>query len=162
MLLYMSCYWIFDLECTFWRSLNLAVVLMYSSYVSVLSYCRCVVPKIKYEMLKMRDISILSFILLYRSSIHMVYVKGGPQISALHSGGQSEMKISFQIIRCIFLISDLALTYVLHSECTQWFKVLRKNFIWGWWGDNLEKNMYKKYHQIHHPCGTDNLLFLRK
>jgi hypothetical protein len=64
------------------------------------------------------DISILSFILLYGSSIHMAYITVGPEINALHSGDQSEMKISLQIIHSVFLVSDLALTYVLHSECT--------------------------------------------
>jgi hypothetical protein len=55
--LYMSCYWIFDLECTFWRSPHLAAVQMYSAYISVLSYWRCIGPKIKYKMLKVRDVT---------------------------------------------------------------------------------------------------------
>jgi hypothetical protein len=57
MLLYMSYYWIFDLECTFWRSPHLAVAQMYSAYISVLSYRRCFEPKIKYNILKIRDVT---------------------------------------------------------------------------------------------------------
>jgi len=56
MLPYMSCYWLLDLEYTFWSSPHL-VVLMCSAYISVFSCWRYSEPKIKYDMLMMKDVT---------------------------------------------------------------------------------------------------------
>jgi hypothetical protein len=49
-----------------------------------------------YMKLQHTDIYIPPFILLHGSSVHMGYIKGGSQISAVHSGGQSKIKTFYQ------------------------------------------------------------------